>query len=351
MAAVSFDHVTKRFADGTVAVDDLCLEVEEGEFLVVVGPTGCGKSTALRLLAGLDEATDGELRIADETVNHLDPQHRDVAMVFQSYALYPHMSVFDNIAFGLRMQGEPGDEVRWRVRAIARTLEITHLLRRKPSELSGGEQQRVALGRAIVREPRCVLLDEPLSSLDAALRVRMRLELRRLQRVLRATFLYVTHDQTEAMTMADRIAVMKSGRLQQLGSPREVYEHPLNVFVAGFIGSPSMNLIPVTIDRRTARASGFEVELPVAPAVSRAILGIRPEALGEASDSRDPYVDAVVDLVEDQGADRFVHASAGTDSLVARLDARSSVASGDRLRLAIDRERLHLFEDGGRSIL
>ena len=351
MAAVSFDHVTKRFVDGTVAVDDLCLEVQDGEFLVVVGPTGCGKSTALRLLAGLDDPTEGVLRIADETVNHLDPQHRDVAMVFQSYALYPHMSVFDNVAFGLRMQGEPAEEVRRRVHAIARTLEIGHLLRRKPSQLSGGEQQRVALGRAMVREPQCVLLDEPLSSLDAALRVRMRLELRRVQRVLRATFLYVTHDQTEAMTMADRIAVMKSGRLQQLGSPRQLYEHPVNVFVAGFIGSPSMNLIPVTIERRTARASGFEVELPIAPAVEQAILGIRPEALGEATGGREPVVEAVVDVVENQGADRIVHAAAGSDSLVARLDARSGVARGDRLRLAIDSERLHLFEVGGQAIL
>jgi ABC-type sugar transport system ATPase subunit len=352
VAGIGFAHVTKRFADGTVAVKDMCLEVADGELMVLVGPSGCGKSTALRLLAGLDSVTEGELRIGDEVVNNVPSQNRELAMVFQSYALYPHMSVFDNIAFGLRMQGFTRENIQRRVFAAARILELEGLLRRKPRELSGGEQQRVALGRAMVREPQCVLLDEPLSSLDARLRAQMRLELRKVHRALRTTFLYVTHDQVEAMTMGDRIAVMRDGELQQVGPPGQVYDKPANLFVGGFIGSPSMNLIPVSIDGRKARASGFEIELPLAPRVDRGILGIRPEALSDRIRDYQPSIDTRVDTAELLGSDQFVYASVGADAIVARVDPKLSVSRGERLRLAVDRQRLHFFEAGtGRAIL
>jgi multiple sugar transport system ATP-binding protein len=352
VAAVTFAHVSKRFDDGTVAVKDLCLEIKDAEFMVLVGPSGCGKTTALRMLAGLDAVSEGELRIGGEVVNDVPTRNREIAMVFQSYALYPHLSVFENLAFGLRMQGTARIEIETQVHAVARTLALDRLLTRKPRELSGGEQQRVALGRALVREPRCVLLDEPLSSLDAKLRAQMRVELQRIHRALRATFLYVTHDQVEAMTMGDRIAVMKDGELQQVGPPRQVYDQPASLFVAGFIGSPSMNLIPVTVDRRTARASGFEIDLPLAPRVDRGILGIRPEALTDRIRDHQPSIDARVEITEVLGSDQFVHASVGGDAIIARLDPKLRVSRGDRLRLAVDPHRLHLFEAGtGRAIL
>jgi multiple sugar transport system ATP-binding protein len=352
VASVAFEHVTKRFADGTVAVNDLSLEITDAEFMVVVGPSGCGKSTVLRMVAGLEDLTEGEIRIGDAVVNHIPSRNREVAMVFQSYALYPHMSVFDNIAFGLRMQGFLDEDIERRVNAAAKALELGLLLKRKPRELSGGEQQRVALGRAMVRDPLVFLLDEPLSSLDANLRVNLRAQLRRLHRTLHATFIYVTHDQIEAMTMADRVAVMRDGELQQVGSPQEVYDSPANVFVAGFIGSPTMNLIPVTVDGRTARASGFQIDLPFSPHVDRCILGFRPDALTECINDQHPSLDARVEVAEILGADQFVHASVGADAVIARVDPRMRVAPGDRLRLGIDLQRLHFFEpQTGRAIL
>ncbi|TML64997.1 MAG: ATP-binding cassette domain-containing protein, partial [Actinobacteria bacterium] len=257
MASVSYDHVTKRF-DGTAAVQDFTVQVADGEFLVLVGPSGCGKSTALRMLAGLEEVTEGRILIGDRAVNNLAPGARDVAMVFQSYALYPHMTVYDNLAFGLRNKRMPKEEVDRRVRRAAEILDLGKLLKRKPKQLSGGQRQRVALGRAIVREPAAFLMDEPLSNLDAQLRVATRAEILKLQRSLGTTTIYVTHDQVEAMTMGDRIAVMRDGLLQQIGTPEELYTNPQNVFVAGFIGSPAMNLVPSdVVDAGGGRIAGF----------------------------------------------------------------------------------------------
>lgn len=352
MSSVTYDHVTKRFADGTLAVNDMSLDVRDREFMVLVGPSGCGKSTALRMLAGLEDVTQGEIKIDDQVVNDVPSRNRDVAMVFQTYALYPHMSVFENMAFGLRMQGLPPGEIERRVNAAANVLELDSLLQRKPRQLSGGQQQRVALGRAMVREPQVFLLDEPLSSLDAKLRVNMRVELHKLHRALNATFLYVTHDQVEAMTMADKIAIMKDGELEQVGSPRQVYDKPANMFVAGFIGSPAMNFIPVTIDRRTAKASGFEVDLPLAPRVERGVLGIRPEALTERITDRHPSIDLKVDMAETLGPDQFVYGSVAADPITARVDPNLKVGHGDHLRLGIVVERIHLFETPtGRAII
>ncbi|HEY5434817.1 MAG TPA: ATP-binding cassette domain-containing protein, partial [Candidatus Limnocylindrales bacterium] len=238
MARVAFDHVTKVFAADSVAVDDLSLEVDDGEFMILVGPSGCGKTTALRMIAGLEKATAGRIRIGDAVVNQVPPRDRDIAMVFQNYALYPHMTVYDNLAFGLRERKTPKAEVQRRVREVSEMLSLAELLKRRPAQLSGGQRQRVAMGRALVREPKVFLLDEPLSNLDAKLRVQMRAELKRLHGQLGITTIYVTHDQVEAMTLGDRIAVMSAGRLQQLGAPQDVYDHPVNLFVAGFIGSP-----------------------------------------------------------------------------------------------------------------
>src|SRR5580765_3477429 len=275
MATVTFDHVYKRFPGDVIAVNDLNLQVADGEFLILVGPSGCGKTTALRCVAGLETISDGKLLIGDQVVNDVPPRDRDIAMVFQSYALYPHMTVFDNLAFGLRMRGTPKHDIERRVNTAANILELGPLLKRKPRQLSGGQRQRVALGRAIVREPQAFLLDEPLSNLDAKLRVQTRIELQKQHRLLHATFIYVTHDQVEAMTMGDRIAVMKDGILQQVAPPRDIYENPANMYVAGFIGIPTMNFIPVTIQGTTAKASGFDLELPSAPGIEKGILGIR----------------------------------------------------------------------------
>lgn len=344
MASATFDHVTKRFAGGDVAVADMSLHIRDGEFMVILGPSGCGKSTALRMLAGLEEATEGEIRIGDKFVNDVPTQNRDVSMVFQDYALYPHLSAFDNMSFALRMQGVPQSEIDWRVSRTADILELVPVLDRMPRELSGGEQQRVALGRAIVRNPQLFLFDEPLSSIDAKLRQHMRLELMMLHHKLRATFIYVTHDQVEAMTMGDRIAVMKNGSLQQVGSPREVYDSPANLFVAGFIGSPSMNFIPVQVSGRTATGSALEVVLPFAPRLDRAVLGIRPEALSEHAPPSQPTIDLQVDIAEVVGSDQFVYGTAGDDEIVARLDARTRISRGQRVRLGIDPQRVHLFD-------
>jgi multiple sugar transport system ATP-binding protein len=352
MASVSYDHVTKRFSGGTLAVNDFNLEVKDTEFMVLVGPSGCGKSTALRMLAGLEEVSEGEIKIGDKVVNDVPPRDRDIAMVFQSYALYPHMTVFDNLAFGLRMRGTPKDDIERRVNAAANILELGPLLKRKPRQLSGGQRQRVALGRAIVREPQAFLLDEPLSNLDAKLRVQTRIELQKQHRALHATFIYVTHDQVEAMTMGDRIAVMKDGVLQQVAPPREIYDNPANMYVAGFIGSPTMNFIPVTVQGTSAKASGFDIELPTAPGVERGVLGIRPEALTEHPRDGHSGMDLKVEVTEVLGADQFVYGTVGGDAITARVDPNLKVSPGDRVRLGIDMRRLHLFDGPtGRAIL
>jgi multiple sugar transport system ATP-binding protein len=352
MASVTYEHVTKRFAGGTLAVNDFNLEVKDTEFMVLVGPSGCGKSTALRMLAGLEEVTEGEIRIGERVVNEMPPRDRDIAMVFQSYALYPHMTVFDNLAFGLKMRGTPKADIERRVNTAANILELGPLLKRKPRQLSGGQRQRVALGRAIVREPQAFLLDEPLSNLDAKLRVQTRIELQKQHRALHATFIYVTHDQVEAMTMGDRIAVMKDGVLQQVAPPREIYDQPANMYVAGFIGSPSMNFIPVTIQGKTAKASGFDIELPTSPGVERAVLGIRPEALTEHPTDGHPGMDLKIEVSEVLGADQFLYGVVGADTITARVDPNLKVSPGDRVRLGVDMRRLHLFDGPtGRAIL
>ncbi len=352
MASVSYDHVTKRFSGGTLAVNDFNLEVKDTEFMVLVGPSGCGKSTALRMLAGLEEVSEGEIRIGDQVVNDMPPRDRDIAMVFQSYALYPHMTVFDNLAFGLRMRGTPKGDIERRVNAAATILELGPLLKRKPRQLSGGQRQRVALGRAIVREPQAFLLDEPLSNLDAKLRVQTRIELQKQHRALHATFIYVTHDQVEAMTMGDRIAVMKDGVLQQVAPPREIYDNPANMYVAGFIGSPTMNFIPVTLQGTSAKASGFDIELPTAPGVEKGVLGIRPEALTEHPRDGHSGLALKVEVTEVLGADQFVYGTVGGDAITARVDPNMKVSPGDRIRLGVDMRRLHLFDGPtGRAIL
>jgi multiple sugar transport system ATP-binding protein len=344
MASVSYEHVTKRFPGGTLAVNDFNLEIKDTEFMVLVGPSGCGKSTALRMLAGLEEVTEGDIKIGDQVVNEMPPRDRDIAMVFQSYALYPHMTVFDNLAFGLRMRGTPRQDIERRVNSAASILELGPLLKRKPRQLSGGQRQRVALGRAIVREPQAFLLDEPLSNLDAKLRIQTRIELQKQHRALQATFIYVTHDQVEAMTMGDRIAVMKDGILQQVAPPRQIYDNPVNMYVAGFIGSPSMNFIPVTVQGTTAKATGFELELPTAPGIEKGVLGIRPEALTEHPREGHAGLDLKVEVCEVLGADQFLYGIVGGDAITARVDPNMKVSPGDRVRLGVDMRRLHLFD-------
>jgi multiple sugar transport system ATP-binding protein len=274
----------------------------------------------------------------------MPPRDRDIAMVFQSYALYPHMSVYDNMAFGLKMRGTPKADIERRVNSAAGILELGPLLKRKPRQLSGGQRQRVALGRAIVREPQVFLLDEPLSNLDAKLRIQTRIELQKQHRALHATFIYVTHDQVEAMTMGDRIAVMKDGILQQVAPPREIYDNPANMYVAGFIGSPTMNFIPVTVQGTTVKATGFELELPRSPGVEKGTLGIRPEALTERPKEGHAGLDLKVEVVEILGSDQFLYGTVGADAITARVDPNLKVEPGDRVRLGVDTRRLHLFD-------
>ncbi|HLQ62936.1 MAG TPA: sn-glycerol-3-phosphate ABC transporter ATP-binding protein UgpC [Candidatus Acidoferrales bacterium] len=344
MASVTYEHVTKKFSAETTAVNDLNLSVRDTEFMVLVGPSGCGKSTALRMLAGLEEITAGDIKIGDRVVNEVPARDRDVAMVFQSYALYPHMSVYDNMAFGLKMRGTPRSEIESRVREAGRILKLETLLARKPRQLSGGQRQRVALGRAIVRHPQVFLLDEPLSNLDAMLRVETRIELQKLHHRLGTTFIYVTHDQVEAMTMGDRIAVMKDGLLQQVAPPRELYDNPVNMYVAGFIGSPRMNFLPVTVSDHTAKASGLEVSLPKAPSLARGFLGIRPEDFLEKAPENGAAIDLKVEVLEVLGADQYLYGKAGSDDVTARVDPHLKVSVGDRVRLGVNMRRLHLFD-------
>ena len=331
MASVTYDHVTKTFGD-TAAVKDLMLEVHDGEFMVLVGPSGCGKSTALRMLAGLERVSDGRILIGDRVVNNIAPQHRDIAMVFQSYALYPHMTVYDNLAFGLRNQNVPKKDIDRRVRRAADILDLDPLIKRKPKQLSGGQRQRVALGRAIVREPEAFLMDEPLSNLDAQLRVQTRAEILKLQQGLKTTTIYVTHDQVEAMTMGDRIPVMKLGVLQQVGPPEELYREPRNLFVAGFIGSPAMNLVPAEIMDGVGGAGR--------------IAGFRPEhidiANGRATDSLD--FAARVDVVEYLGDEQLVHLTRQNTPIQAKLPVEDQVGAGQELNLTVPRDKLLLFD-------
>ena len=358
MAQVTFDHVTKAFGN-VLAVNDLMIEVPDGEFLVLVGPSGCGKSTALRLLAGLEELSSGNIYIGDRLVNNVAAKDRDIAMVFQTYALYPHMSLFDNMAFGLKLRKLPKQEVKRRVQAAAEILGLQDLLARKPRALSGGQRQRVALGRAIVREPAVFLLDEPLSNLDAKLRVQTRAELSKLHERLGTTFIYVTHDQVEAMTMASRIAVLDYGVLQQAGTPQELYNHPVNTFVAGFIGSPAMNFFEATIGNTEnglrIDAGPFRLEVPsgVAPRLGASgerpvVFGIRPEHIHD-SDFVPPgvvpaKVEANVDIVEQMGSETLLHFERSGTRFTARVDSRTKARSGETTRVVWDLSHIHLFE-------
>jgi multiple sugar transport system ATP-binding protein len=364
MATVTFDNVWKRYGDVT-AVKELNLDIQDEEFLVLVGPSGCGKTTALRMIAGLEEITEGTLRIGDRVVNDLAPKDRDVAMVFQSYALYPHMSVYDNLAFGLKLRKVPKQEIDRRVREAAATIELTNLLDRKPKQLSGGQRQRVALGRAIVREPAVFLMDEPLSNLDAKLRVQTRAEIARLHQRLRTTVVYVTHDQVEAMTMGDRIAVMNFGVLQQVGAPQELYERPVNKFVAGFIGSPAMNFINVTpsTDGGRTMLKNANLELPVPDGLMSSLnsdggkeltAGVRPEHF-EVVNGTPPgpgaTIRATTDVVEFLGNEELLHVRVGEHDLVAIVDAERRIRPGDVLDLWVPLEKLHLFDaEEGRAL-
>jgi multiple sugar transport system ATP-binding protein len=391
MAEIAFDGVAKVYDDGTRAVEDFDLEIADGEFMVLVGPSGCGKTTALRMLAGLEEISEGEIRIADRVVNDLTPRERDIAMVFQSYALYPHLSVYDNIAFSLKLHKVPKAEIDKRVRDAARIVDIDPNHKRKPNALTGGQRQRVARGRAIVRQPSAFLMDEPLSNLDAKLRVQMRAEISELQRELGVTTIYVTHDQVEAMTMGDRVAVMRKGELQQAAEPQELYDHPVNLFVAGFIGSPAMNMLEATLqgDNGALKVVTGSQEIQLGPETlsqrpalrgyegRKIVLGIRPEDLedhelaGETAhggtldgkvtlrealgaeimvhfsvDAPPAFTADVKELAEDVGeADRAeAHAKTSSAVMVGRFGARSRVRPGEAVDVAVDTRQLHFFD-------
>jgi multiple sugar transport system ATP-binding protein len=388
MAEVVMEHLTKRYPDGFEAVKDMSLEVHDGEFVILVGPSGCGKSTALKMIAGLEDITEGELRIGDQVVNGLAPKERDIAMVFQNYALYPHMTVRENMAFPLKLAKVPEEEIDKKVTEAARILDLTEHLDRKPANLSGGQRQRVAMGRAIVRDPKAFLMDEPLSNLDAKLRVQMRTEVARIQSRLGTTMVYVTHDQTEAMTLGDRVAVMRSGVLQQVGAPSELYNRPTNIFVAGFIGSPAMNFMPGELRDGTVQTPLGEIQLHeeararAGTASGSVIVGIRPESFEDVSmvsdDARGRGVTfrAKIDLVESLGAEEYVYfevegaqvqsdelselaadsgahevPSSGEGQVVARLDPESSVKRGEETELWVDTTKLHFFDpEGGRNL-
>lgn len=361
MARVQLKNIVKRYPNSDVAtVKNLSLDIEDREFLVLVGPSGCGKSTTLRMIAGLEDITDGQLLIGDRVVNDVHPKDRDIAMVFQNYALYPHMSIYENMAFGLKLRKMSKTEIDKRVRDAAKILDIEHLLDRKPKALSGGQRQRVALGRAIVREPQVFLMDEPLSNLDAKLRVQMRAEIAKLHQRLNTTVIYVTHDQTEAMTMGDRIVVMKDGIIQQVGAPQEIYNHPNNMFVASFIGSPSMNFIRGNLLEEGGaiffRAEGFNVRLPEGRyglirdkgVIGKPIvLGIRPENVSDEAMLMETFpesiINAEVEVVELLGAESYLYLNVVGQSLVARVAARSDVKTRTNVRLALDVNKVHLF--------
>jgi multiple sugar transport system ATP-binding protein len=370
MASLSFQHVYKKYDGGVVAVSDFNLEVADKEFVILVGPSGCGKSTTLRMLAGLEDISEGEIYIEDRLINDVLPKDRDIAMVFQNYALYPHMTVRDNMAFSLKLKKMPKDEINRRVTEAAKILEIEHLLERKPKALSGGQRQRVALGRAIVRDPKVFLMDEPLSNLDAKLRVQMRVEITKLHHRLKTTFVYVTHDQTEAMTMGTRIVVMKDGFIQQVDSPTELYDNPINTFVAGFIGMPPMNFINATINVDGSDVyvtfENVTVKLPDRYAVEEVmerdgqevIFGVRPEAITDeatyVTEHPETAFAADVDVVEMLGAETYLYVTVnGALPLTCRVDPTTSQSTvGQVVDLAIDTNRIHLFDkDTEQSII
>ena len=388
MSEIVLDGVTKTFADGFEAVKEMNLDIEDGEFMILVGPSGCGKSTALRMIAGLEDISSGELKIDGETVNDRSPKDRDIAMVFQNYALYPHMTVRDNMGFALKLAGVDKAEIDEKVEAAARTLDLEQHLDRRPANLSGGQRQRVAMGRAIVRDPKAFLMDEPLSNLDAKLRVQMRTEVAKLQSKLETTTVYVTHDQTEAMTLGDRVAVMRAGVLQQVGTPAELYDDPKNLFVAGFIGSPSMNFMPGQIEGGKLRLPIGEVDLrdlEVEQRDGQVIAGLRPEnfedteVIGDLKDERGMTFEAEIDLVESLGSDLFAYfhiesegvqsdqladiveesleetgageIREGHEQIVARLDPTSKVKRRETAELWADTAKLHLFDpESGESL-
>jgi multiple sugar transport system ATP-binding protein len=384
MAEITIDHVTKRYPDGTEAVKDANLDIADGEFVILVGPSGCGKSTLLRMIVGLEDISEGEIRIGENVVNDKPPRERNLAMVFQNYALYPHLTVRENMAFPLRLAKVPDAEVNRRVEEAAEILELTEHLDRKPANLSGGQRQRVAMGRAIVREPSAFLLDEPLSNLDAKLRVQMRTEIARLQHRLKTTTVYVTHDQTEAMTLGDRVAVLRKGVVQQVASPRQLYQNPVNLFVAGFIGSPAMNFLPADVDGTTVRLpmASFEAPAGSRDAIAghqKLIAGIRPEDFHDVATTPDRPAGAAtfrakVDVIEWMGSEVFVYFPVGRgehrdqlaelaqelesvegpgaeEQVIARLDADSKVREGQEAELWFDPEQVHLFDpDSGMNL-
>ena len=371
MASLSLRNVYKRYPGGVTAVSDFNLEIADKEFIILVGPSGCGKSTTLRMVAGLEEISDGEIYIGDRLVNDVAPKDRDIAMVFQNYALYPHMTVFDNMAFGLKLRKTPKDEIKRRVEEAARILDISHLLERKPKALSGGQRQRVALGRAIVREPKVFLLDEPLSNLDAKLRAQMRTEISKLHQRLGTTFIYVTHDQTEAMTMGTRIVVMKSGLIQQVDTPNNLYLYPCNLFVAGFIGSPQMNFIDAKLlkegedfivefgseDTKTRAGVKYRVKLPASKNKDGAlndyvgkdvIMGIRPEDVHNEADliaaHPDGVVEADVEVTELMGAENYLYMNCEGQAINARVSPTNTARPGDHITIAFETPKIHLFD-------
>jgi len=361
MASLSLKHIYKKYPGGVTAVSDFNLEVKDKEFLVLVGPSGCGKTTTLRMIAGLEEITEGELFIGDRLVNDVAPKDRKIAMVFQNYALYPHMSVYENMAFGLKLNKTPKEEIKRRVEEAARILDITHLLDRKPKALSGGQKQRVALGRAIVRNPMVFLLDEPLSNLDAKLRAAMRTELTKLHNRVGTTFVYVTHDQVEAMTMATRIVVMKDGLIQQVDTPQNLYDTPVNIFVAGFIGTPQMNFINGSLEKKGDDVyfnfENVSIKLPAEKANNPAladyigkevVAGLRPECIHDEpmqlAALEDSALDVFVDVTELMGAEIYLYLTIGETNLIARVSSRSASRAGDTIKVAFDTSRLHIFD-------
>ena len=361
MAGLNLKGIYKRYPGGVTAVSDFNLDIEDKEFIVLVGPSGCGKSTTLRMIAGLEEISEGELYIGDKMMNDTPPKNRDIAMVFQNYALYPHMTVFDNMAFGLKLRKMPKDQIKQRVTEAARILDIEHLLDRKPKALSGGQRQRVALGRAIVREPKVFLMDEPLSNLDAKLRGQMRAEISKLHQKLQTTFIYVTHDQTEAMTMGTRIVVMKDGIIQQIDSPQVLYDHPVNMFVGGFIGSPTMDFVEGTLEQKQDGVyfvfSDCAVKLPEGRAAKviekgyvgkQVIMGVRAENIHDEevflSSAPTSVVTAHVEVTELMGSETLLHLVIGGASFIAKVDPRTTARAGEDIKVAFDMNRIHLFD-------
>ena len=361
MASVTLKNVYKTYPGGVTAVSDFNIEIEDKEFIILVGPSGCGKTTTLRMIAGLEEITSGELYIGDKLCNDVAPKDRDIAMVFQNYALYPHMTVFDNMAFGLKLRKTPKDEIKRRVHEAARILSIEHLLDRKPKALSGGQRQRVALGRAIVREPKVFLMDEPLSNLDAKLRVQMRTEISKLHLKLNTTFIYVTHDQTEAMTIGTRIVVMKDGFIQQIASPQELYDAPVNVFVAGFIGSPQMNMANALVAKEGDKVylifGEYKLELPADKASalekqgyigSEVIFGIRPEDVHEdepfINDPNNTPLTATVEVTERLGSETLLYLVINDINFTARVSPKSKTQAGETIKVVFDIQHMHIFD-------